>query len=119
MGKQKLGAIEWPLFGALVVIGVFIILNFQDVYTDSGAFTFVFFGLPLVCAGLALAAVRSGPSVVAGATIVIASLACLGWGVFLGLGVGFFFVIPGLFMVLGCLFLPSWAAPATQGLRTR
>ena len=70
---------------------------------DSGAAAVYLLGVPVVLAVGALAADLAGRAVAS--TTAVAALLMLGWGLYLGLGIGLWFVIPAL--VLGAAAIAS------------
>jgi hypothetical protein len=66
---------------------------------DSGAFALVLFGIPLLCATLALWAERTSATMPAPAVVAVLGLVSLAWAVVTGLGIGLVF-LPSAFLLL-------------------
>jgi hypothetical protein len=78
----------------------------QRAWEDSGAFAFLLFGVPLVCAALALAAERVPGSTIAPLIVTVLGLVSVGWSVVTGLGIGLAFLLPSLLLLVAAMV--SW-----------
>jgi hypothetical protein len=98
-GTYRPGRIaRWIAFG--LVVGIAIALSLPA-YDDSGWFAFMLLGIPLVDSVLALIADYVGRWV-AGVTW-IAALILIAWSLVTALGAGFYFLAPGLVMLVAAV----------------
>lgn len=84
----------WLLTVALGGILLATMLFFASVLSENGSFAFVFFGVPLICALIGLAAEILLPKFSGTVVVWIASVLLLGWSLLLGLGGGFISFCP-------------------------
>ena len=100
---------SWGAFGSIVVSLVWVI-GFaawygQRVWEDSGSFALVLFGVPLLCAALALWAERAGTRAAPGVVAVL-GVVSLAWSLLTGLGIGLGFLLPSLLLLVAAMI--SW-----------
>ena len=70
------------------------------VWRDSGSFALVLFGVPALCAVVALRVERSTAMMVAPAVVAVLGLVAVGWSLLTGLGIGLVFLLPALLLLL-------------------
>ena len=84
-------------------------------WEDSGRFAFVLFGVPLLCAVLALVAERSSRSASAPVVTGVSGAVSLGWSLVTGLGIGLAFALPSLLLLAAAAV--SWGQLSVNGSR--
>jgi hypothetical protein len=97
------GLILVALAGVLAMAVLFV----REAWADSGSFTVVLFGIPLVCAAAALWAESTSSTRLAPAVVALAGLVSLVWSLLTagGIGIGF---APSSLLLLGAAMV-SWS----------
>src|SRR3712207_4172309 len=89
---------------ALIVVSLLGLLGvtawfWRLAWEDSGRFAFVLFGVPLLCAVLALAAERLGGTRLVPAVVGMLGAVALAWSLVTGLGIGLAFALPAFLLL--------------------
>ena len=84
-----------------------------EAWRDSGSFALVLFGVPALCALVALVVERSTTTMVAPAVVAVLGLVCTGWSLLTGLGIGLVFLVPAFLLLLAAF--RSWGDRAASG----
>ena len=87
------------------------------VWADSGAFFFVLFGIPIVCAALALVAERASGTTAASASVAVLGVLSLAWSLVTGLGIGLVLLVPSLLLLAAAMI--SWVDRRNSETPTR
>jgi phosphoglycerol transferase MdoB-like AlkP superfamily enzyme len=78
----------------------------RTVWVDSGPFVFVLFGIPVVCATVALWAERRSRTMLAPAVVAALAVVSLTWALLTALGIGLVLVPPSVLLLLAAVV--SW-----------
>src|SRR3712207_6281528 len=89
---------------ALIVVSLLGLLGvtawfWRLAWEDSGRFALVLFGVPLLCAVVALVAERSSRTALAPAVVGLLGAVSLAWSLLTGLGIGLAFALPSVLLL--------------------
>lgn len=76
-------------------------------WEDSGSFAIALFGVPLVCAALALGTERASGTALAPAVVAALGVVSVGWSLLTAGGIGLGFLLPSLLLLVAAM--TSWA----------
>ena len=96
---------------ALVLVVALAAALGRTAWDDAGGWAVVLFGVPLGCAGAAVAAERAGGPVLAPVLVAVCGVVSLAWSLLTGLGIGLVFALPSALLLA--------AAVVTRVDRTR
>ncbi|MCZ2812022.1 hypothetical protein O2W15_11315 [Modestobacter sp. VKM Ac-2979] len=104
---------------AVSLVGVLGLAAWQGrmVWEDSGSFVFLLFGIPAVCAALALWVECANRTMLAPAIVAVLAVVSLVWSLITGLGVGWGLLVPSLLLLVAAMISgvdrrPVRSAPA-------
>lgn len=94
------------IFIAAVISLVFGVGSFSSAFRDSGGFAYFLVGVPILCSLLSLLAAVKTSGTTRTLVLVVAAVVALFWGLLLGLGSGFWIIVPGFLLMLSAALQP-------------